>query len=153
MHELSGLRYRDIAAALGTTEPHARQLVYEARTALYDLAEGRAMECESVRRTISDGDRRVLRGRRIRSHLRTCSDCAGFEQLLRSRKRDLAAIAPPLPAALAAGLLHKILGGGGSSEGWVGSSAEHYRTRALRYRAGLKLLSPPGVPAKSRRNL
>src|SRR3954451_1861123 len=33
MHELSGLRYRDIAAALGTTEPHARQLVYEARTA------------------------------------------------------------------------------------------------------------------------
>src|SRR5436305_5495685 len=114
MHELSGLRYRDIAAALGTTEPHARQLVYEARTALHDLAEGRAMECESVRRTISDGDRRVLRGRRIRSHLRTCSECAGFEQLISARKRDLAAIAPPLPAALAAGLLHKILGGGGS---------------------------------------
>src|SRR5436305_2073974 len=33
MHELSGLRYRDVATALGTTEPHARQLVYEARTA------------------------------------------------------------------------------------------------------------------------
>jgi carbonic anhydrase/acetyltransferase-like protein (isoleucine patch superfamily) len=27
---------------------------------------------------------------------------------------------------------------GGSSESWVGSSAEHYRTRAVRYRAGLK---------------
>src|SRR5256885_911512 len=112
--ELRGLRYRDIAAALGTTEPHARQLVYEARTALHDLAEGRAMECESVRRTISDGDRRVLRGRRIRSHLRTCSGCAGFADLMRTRKRDLAAIAPPLPAALAAGVLHNILGGSGS---------------------------------------
>jgi RNA polymerase sigma factor (sigma-70 family) len=117
MHELNGLRYREIAAALGTTEPHARQLVYEARRALYDLAEGRDMECESVRRTISDGDRRMLRGRRIRSHLRTCEGCAGFEQLIRTRKSHLAAIAPPLPAALAAGLLHKILGGGGGSAG------------------------------------
>jgi RNA polymerase sigma factor (sigma-70 family) len=117
MHELSGLPYREIASALGTTEPHARQLVYEARSALYDIAEGRAMECDVVRRTISDGDRRVLRGRRIRSHLRTCDGCAGFEQLIRTRKRDLAAIAPPLPAALAAGLLHKILGGGGSAGG------------------------------------
>src|SRR5436190_24126034 len=30
---------------------------------------------------------------------------------------------------------------GGSSESWVGSSADHYRRRALRYRADLKLLS------------
>jgi RNA polymerase sigma factor (sigma-70 family) len=117
MHELSGLPYRDVAAALDVAEPHARQLVYEARTALHDIAEGRAMECDHVRRTISDGDRRVMRGRRIRSHLRACSDCAGFEQLLRTRRRDLAAIAPPLPAALAAGVLHKVLGGAGSAGG------------------------------------
>lgn len=117
MHELSGLRYREVAAALDTSEPHARQLVYEARTALHDLAEGRAMECDNVRRTISDGDRRVLRGRRIRSHLRTCSDCATFEQLIRGRKRDLAAIAPPLPAILAAGVLHKVLGVGSAGSG------------------------------------
>jgi RNA polymerase sigma factor (sigma-70 family) len=115
MHELSGLPYREVATALDTTEPHARQLVYEARTALHDLAEGRAMECETVRRTISDGDRRVLRGRRIRSHLRTCSGCAGFAGLMQTRKHDLAAIAPPLPAAVAIGVLHNILGGTGSS--------------------------------------
>lgn len=79
------------------------------------------MECDSVRRTISDGDRRILRGRRIRSHLRTCTDCASFEHVLRVRKRDLAAIAPPLPAAAAAGLLYKILGGAGS--GGTGAAA------------------------------
>jgi RNA polymerase sigma factor (sigma-70 family) len=115
MHELSDLPYRDVATALDTTEPHARQLVYEARTALHDLAEGRAMECDHVRRTLSDGDRRVLRGRRIRSHLRTCSDCAAFERVIGTRKRDLAMIAPPLPAVLAAGVLHNLLGGAGSA--------------------------------------
>ena len=123
MHELSGLPYREIGSALEVTEAHARQLVYEARTALHDLAEGRDMECDQVRRTISDGDRRVLRGRRIRSHLRTCSRCAGFEQVLSTRRRDLAAIAPPLPAAAAAGLLHKLLGGAGSGSGGAAAAS------------------------------
>src|SRR5213594_3980149 len=46
------------------------------------------------------------------------------------------------PGHLAAGVpatVKKALGG--SSESWVGSSAEHYRRRAVRYRADLKLLS------------
>ncbi len=49
MHELSGLRYREIGEALGTSEKHARQIVFEARTALHDMAKGRAMECEAIR--------------------------------------------------------------------------------------------------------
>lgn len=124
MHELSGLRYREIAVALDTTEPHARQLVYEARTALHDLAEGRAMECESARRAISDSDGRVMRGRRIRAHLRACSGCRDFDALIHSRRRDLAVLAPPLPALAAAGLLHKVLGGssGGASTAAASSS-------------------------------
>ena len=46
------------------------------------------------------------------------------------------------PGHLAAGVpatVKKALGG--SSESWVASSAEHYRRRAVRYRADLKLLS------------
>jgi RNA polymerase sigma factor (sigma-70 family) len=112
MRELTGLGYREVASALATTEPHARQLVYEARTTLHEFAEGRAMECESVRRSISDADGRVMRGRRIRSHLRSCEGCRMFGQLTRQRRRDLAAFTPPLPAALAAAVLHKALGGG-----------------------------------------
>lgn len=112
MRELSGLGYREVASALATTEPHARQLVYEARTTLHELAEGRSMECESARRSISGADGRVMRGRRIRSHLRSCEGCRMFDQLTRQRSRDLAAFAPPLPAALAAAVLHKALGGG-----------------------------------------
>jgi RNA polymerase sigma factor (sigma-70 family) len=115
MHELNGLSHRDIAAALDVTEPQSRQLVYEARAALHELAEGRAMGCETVRRSISDGDGRVLRGRRIRAHLRACPGCRMFDELIRTRRHDLAAIAPPLPAAMAVGVLHKVLGGGASA--------------------------------------
>jgi RNA polymerase sigma factor (sigma-70 family) len=123
MHELSGLRYKAIGEALGTSEQHAKQLVYEARTALHDMEKGRGMECEEIRRAISENDGRVMRGRRIRAHLRACSDCSGFAELIGTRQRDLAAIAPPLPAALAAGLLHNLLGGGASSGGAVAAAS------------------------------
>jgi RNA polymerase sigma factor (sigma-70 family) len=123
MHELNGLPYRDIATAFDTTEPHARQLVYEARTALHDLAEGRAMACEDVRRAISDGDGRVLRGRRMRSHLRACEGCQTFNDLLRSRRRDLAMLAPPIPAAAALGVLHKVIGGNASGASAAAASS------------------------------
>ena len=41
----------------------------------------------------------------------------------------------------------------GSSNHWVGTTAQHYKDRAVRYRAGLKPIVVPGVPAKSRRSL
>jgi RNA polymerase sigma factor (sigma-70 family) len=123
MHELSGLRYREIGEALGISEKHARQIVYEARGALHDMAGGRDMECEAIRQAISDNDGRVMRGRRIRAHMRTCAGCSGFAELLGRRQRDLAAIAPPLPAAVAAGLLHQVLGGGASGGGAAAASS------------------------------
>src|SRR6266545_3184936 len=57
MRELSGLSYADIAAALDTSLAGAKQIVYEARVALHDLAEGREMDCEAVRTRISAADR------------------------------------------------------------------------------------------------
>ena len=56
----------------------ARQAVYEARTSLRDREEGRAMECEHVRKAISDRDGRRLRGRKLRAHLNGCDGCRGF---------------------------------------------------------------------------
>jgi len=115
MRELSGLGYDEIAVALGATVAAARQSVFEARSALHEFAEGRAMECESVRRALSDNDWRVLRGRKLRAHLRVCGSCHDFRDLIGTRRRDLAMIAPPLPAALAAGLLHHVVGGGAAA--------------------------------------
>jgi RNA polymerase sigma factor (sigma-70 family) len=117
MRELSGLTYAEIGAALDSSPAAAKQTVYEAREALHDLAEGREMECEAARHSISANDRRILRGRRLRAHLRSCSDCRAFEHALRVRKADLAALAPPLPAVAAAALLQGIVGGGGGGTG------------------------------------
>jgi len=98
MRELSGLSIGEIAAALSTSPGAAKQAIFEARSALQELEEGRAMECEAVRRAISDGDRRVLRGRKIRAHVRACGGCRDFEATIGKRTAELRALAPPLPA-------------------------------------------------------
>jgi RNA polymerase sigma factor (sigma-70 family) len=124
MRELNGVDYSAIGAAFGTSSAVARQTVYEARVALQEMAEGREMTCESIRQALSDGDGRVLRGRKLRAHLRDCEGCRDFRAGIRQRRSDLAALAPPLPALAAAGLLQSILGfsqAGAGTGGLLGS--------------------------------
>ena len=111
MRELNGLSYDEIGAALAISPAAARQAVYEARTALLEVAEGREMECRYARETISAGDRRVLRGRKLRAHLRGCEGCRDFEAAIGERRETLAALAPPLAAPAALAVLHGAIGG------------------------------------------
>jgi RNA polymerase sigma factor (sigma-70 family) len=117
MRELNGLSHTEIGGALGTSEAAAKQLVYEARTALHELEEGREMGCDTARATISARDGRKLRSRKLRAHVRSCQGCRSFETSIAERQVGLAAIAPPLPAPAAAALLEAILGGGGGTGG------------------------------------
>jgi RNA polymerase sigma factor (sigma-70 family) len=78
LRELAGLSHDDIGIALDAAPTVARNLVYEAREALAEIAEGRTLACSEVRRTISGGDGRTLRGRRIGAHLRACIDCSAY---------------------------------------------------------------------------
>jgi RNA polymerase sigma factor (sigma-70 family) len=110
MRELSGLPHEDIACVLEMSVSSAKQTVFEARRALLELAQGRAMACEEIQRVISDGDKRALRGRKVRAHLRSCSGCAAFAAAIRSRRVDLLALSPTLPAATAAGLFVRVVG-------------------------------------------
>ena len=118
MRELSGLSYDEIGTAFDSSPAAAKQSVYEAREALHQLAEGRAMDCDAAHRLISANDRRILRGRKLRAHLRSCDGCRGFERALNTRGADLALLAPPLASPAAAALLEGIVGGGGG--GWTG---------------------------------
>jgi RNA polymerase sigma factor (sigma-70 family) len=121
LRELNGLSYADIAGALSTSPAAAKQAVYEARIALHQLAEGREMGCESARAAISARDGRVLRGRKLRAHLRSCQSCTAFRDSIFARRTQLAALAPPLPAVAAAGIIDGLLrGAGGSGGGWGG---------------------------------
>ena len=116
MRELAGLSFEQIAAAFDTSPAVARQTLYEARVGLRQMSEGREMPCEEVLHVLSDGDRRTIRRRDIRAHLRGCPDCRAFRDGISDRSRDLAAVAP-LPAAAAAGLLHGILGSANGASG------------------------------------
>jgi RNA polymerase sigma factor (sigma-70 family) len=123
MRELSGMDYAEIAAALDVSEGAARQAVYEARTALHELSEGRDMECDAVREALSDHDRRRLRGRRMRAHLRSCTGCTDFLTGIERRRADLAALAPPLPAVAASQLIPGLIGGTAGTGGAAGMGA------------------------------
>jgi len=121
MRELSGLSYDEIGLALGVTNEAARRAVFDARTALHDAVDGRAAACASVRHSISDGDRRSLRARGIRAHLRSCDDCASFQRSIVARRADLHAFAPWAYGAAVFGVLgggvggSALLAGGGAS--------------------------------------
>jgi RNA polymerase sigma factor (sigma-70 family) len=122
MRELAGLGFEEIGAALETSAATARQTVYEARLGLRRINEGREMDCGEALKAISDGDRRVLRGRKLRAHLRACESCRDFRDQIETRRADLALVAP-LPAVAAAGILHALLGGSAAGAGGSGAAA------------------------------
>jgi RNA polymerase sigma factor (sigma-70 family) len=114
MRELNGLSYDEIGQALGLSNEAARRAVFDARNALHDAVDGRATECTSVRHSISDGDRRSLRARGIRAHLRSCDDCASFQRSIGTRRADLHLLAPWLSGAAVMGAIGAGGAGGGA---------------------------------------
>jgi RNA polymerase sigma factor (sigma-70 family) len=113
MRELSGLSYADIALTLGVSPDAAKQQVHAAHTALHDIAGGRAMDCDAARESLSINDRRLVRGRKLSAHLRSCDGCRAFQEGVMRRRSDLMALAPPLPVGAAAALFAGLFGGGG----------------------------------------
>jgi RNA polymerase sigma factor (sigma-70 family) len=132
MRELNGLSHDEIGVALQTSAGAAKQTLFEARQALLEFSEGRTMSCEAIQRTISAGDRRVLRGRRVRAHLRDCAACAGFAAAIPARSADLKALVPPLAPLAAASVFARVsatasspaaTGGGiGATGGGIGAT-------------------------------
>ncbi|CAA9517476.1 MAG: hypothetical protein AVDCRST_MAG67-3149 [uncultured Solirubrobacteraceae bacterium] len=119
MRELNGLSYDEIGLALGMSNDAARRAVFDARSALHDAVDGRATACASVRRSISDGDRRSLRARGIRAHLRSCDDCASFQHSIVARRTDLHAFSPWISGVA----IFSTLGGVGGSALLAGGGA------------------------------
>jgi RNA polymerase sigma factor (sigma-70 family) len=138
MRGLSGMKYSEIAAAFGTSSAVARQTVYEARVALREMTEGRENSCDAVREKLSENDGRALRGRKLRAHLRHCSECRTFRAGIKQRGADSSALAPPVPVLAAGGLLKSILGSGHGGGGGLAGSLGAGGTQALSTSAALK---------------
>ena len=112
LRELNGLSHVEIGEVLGISTAAVKQAIFDARSALLGFREGRETACDDIRRMLSDGDGRVLRGRGVRGHLRACPDCRRFRADLERRPVALRALIPPLPVGGAAALLAQIIGGG-----------------------------------------
>jgi RNA polymerase sigma factor (sigma-70 family) len=148
MRELEGLSHEDIAIALDTTVAAARQAIFEARRALAEAAEGREMSCAEIQQLVSDGDGRVLRGRRVSAHLRSCAACSAFVAAIPRRRAHLRALAPPLAPIAAASILARAHGGlaaHGSLSAAAGSSS--VGKGALAAAAGSKMAAGAAVIA------
>jgi len=111
LRELNGLSHAEIGVVLELSTSAVKQAIFEARSALFSCREGREMDCMDIRRMLSDGDGRVLRGRGVRAHLRSCDGCRRFREDLTQRPKALRALVPPLPVGAAGALLAEILGG------------------------------------------
>ena len=155
MRELAGLEFAEIGSALDTSAAVARQTLYEARSSLRQMDEGREMSCQTVTRALSDGDGRVTRRRDIRAHLRACEDCRRFSEEIDQRRRTLAALSP-LPAVAAAGLLQGLLGGSGPGSGGLtalfggGAAKAAGTSAALKGAAAVAVVAAIGVTAADR---
>lgn len=102
MRELSGLTYDEIGASMGSTAAAAKQCVFEARSALHQCEDGRSLACSDVREVISASDKRMLRARKMRSHLSQCDGCRAFQMSIEERCGAFALLAPPIPLGMAA---------------------------------------------------
>lgn len=120
LREFSGLSHDEIARILDTTPGAVKQTIFEARRALVECQTGRAMSCDDVQRVLSDHDGRSIRSRKIRAHVRDCTACTAFLAAIDERPRQLALLAPALPAATGSALLGHVLSGGHAATG-IGS--------------------------------
>jgi hypothetical protein len=103
------------------------------------------MSCDDVCRIVSDRDRRALRSRRVRAHIRGCSECAAFASAVPARTADLRALAAPLPPAVAASILSQATGGAGSAGGGCGAAVSGLGTKVALSAAGAKIAAGVAV--------
>jgi RNA polymerase sigma factor (sigma-70 family) len=157
MRELAGLGYEQIGETFETSASVARQTVYEARLNLRRLETGREMSCDQVTRQLSDADGRITRRHDIQAHLRACAECRAFRDSIDARRHDLAALSP-LPAALAASILHGLAGGqaatavgGGATAAGAGKVAA--TSVALKAVATVAVVATVGLTAADRGGL
>jgi RNA polymerase sigma factor (sigma-70 family) len=88
---LWGMPHDQIGAILGASSGEARNLVHEARTSLDEFEAGRELGCSEVQARLAGADGRVLRGRRIRAHLRGCEEC---RRVAGTARRGVGALLP-----------------------------------------------------------
>jgi len=113
--QMNGLRYTEIAAALGTSVPAVKSALHRARHGLTAAEEARQASCVEIRADLDRAHgRKVRMSGRSRKHLSDCAGCSTYRAELRRVDRTVAALAPS-PGLLTG--LAKLFGVGGAGSG------------------------------------
>jgi RNA polymerase sigma factor (sigma-70 family) len=117
MRELEGLRYDELADALGVSLAAVKSLLVRARVGLVEASEARDAACGEIREDLALAfDRGVRASGRAKRHVRECDSCRAYRTGLRGVQRSLGALVPAGAGPL--GLLAKLgLGGSGAAAG------------------------------------
>jgi RNA polymerase sigma factor (sigma-70 family) len=105
--ELEDLSHEEIASVLECPVSKVKALVYQARTSLIAERAARDTPCQEIREQLSVARGGVLRRGPLRRHLKLCSGCRDFQQVVSAQRQSLAAVLPVLPTA---GLAASVLG-------------------------------------------
>jgi RNA polymerase sigma factor (sigma-70 family) len=121
--EVSDLTHAEIARVLECEAKQVKSLVFQARTALAQDRNARAIPCAEMREEIASVRGREVRRSVVGRHVRDCAGCAEFEREVRRQRALLAVALPVIPTV---GLKRTVLSaaviGGGEAGGGAGAA-------------------------------
>jgi len=120
LFELGDLSQGQIADILECDANQVKALVFQARTALMNEREARAMDCGHVRVELANARGSARLQGPLRRHVRSCEGCREFATHVRRQRANLALVLPAVPAA---GLRAATMGATvGAHAGWSAGS-------------------------------
>jgi RNA polymerase sigma factor (sigma-70 family) len=99
LFELGDLSQAEIADVLGREPSQVKALVFQARTTLMQYRTARELDCAAIREELATARGPALLRGHLRRHLRTCSGCAEYAELVRSQRAQLGLLLPVIPTA------------------------------------------------------
>ena len=120
LFEIGDLSQAEVANVIGVEPVKVKALVYQARTALIENREARAIPCAEIREQLATASGGALRRAPLRRHLKACEGCREYRDQVKTQRRALAALLPVVPTAgLKSSVLAGIGFGGGAGGGGI----------------------------------
>jgi RNA polymerase sigma factor (sigma-70 family) len=120
LFELGDLSHAEIAGVIGVEPMKVKALVFQARSALIENREARAIPCAEIREQLATATGGALRRGPLRRHLKSCAGCREYREHVRTQRRALALLLPVVPSAGLKETVLAAIGFGGGGAGGAG---------------------------------
>ena len=122
LFEVADLSQAEVARVIGVEPMKVKALVFQARSALIEKREARAIPCAEIREQLATATGGALRRGPLRRHLKVCDGCSEFRDQVRAQRSALALVLPVVPTVgLKEGVLAAVGFGGGAGGAGIAS--------------------------------